>query len=398
MNIIVMPKIGLTMTEGTLASWNVSPGEEVRMGDVIFVVETDKVATEITARAAGKIDALKVAAGETVPVGAVVATWTGPSQGAEEDSTSADGTNGNGDVAVPHPSSPSLVKPRSRIVSTPYARRLARSLGLDLHGITGSGPAGRVKAGDLRQQNSESTSERSAAEAAPAVSIKPTRRPLSNIERTVARRLTAAKQDIPHFYVMAEADVTRLIEFRKKLNSGIGKIKISFTHLLLLATGRALLENSALNIVWDNEEIVTLQGSDVGLAVDTSKGLFAPVLRRVGTKRLDELAQDASDVVELARAGALRPEHLSGGAVTISNVGMHGASWIVPIINPGQSSIIGVGTAKAHFCPDASGSPVLKQFVSLVLSGDHRVLDGVKGAQFLSAIVHLLEHPSELAR
>jgi pyruvate dehydrogenase E2 component (dihydrolipoamide acetyltransferase) len=379
MNSIVMPKLGLTMTEGILASWSVAPGDEVRAGDVMFVVETDKIATEITARAAGRIDAIKVAEGETVPVGAVVATWTGPSDDQPDDDTStedvADTTGKEVDPAAARPTPQPAPTSASRIVSTPYARRLARSNGLDLHGVTGSGPGGRVKAADLQI---------------------PARRALSNVEKIVARRLTAAKRDIPHFYVMAEADVTALTELRTVLNNDERDIKISFNHLMLLATGRALQENAVFNVVWDNEEIVTLPGSDVGFAVDTPKGLFAPVLRKVGRKRLDELALEANDLAEMARAGNLRPEDLSGGAVTVSNVGMHGASWLVPIVNPGQSSIIGVGAAKPQFRPDHSGSPTLRQLVSLVLSGDHRVLDGVKGAQFLNAIVCLLEHPSEL--
>jgi pyruvate dehydrogenase E2 component (dihydrolipoamide acetyltransferase) len=377
MNTILMPKLGLTMTEGILASWSVAPGDEVHAGDVIFVVETEKIATEITARAAGRIEAIKVAEGETVPVGAVVATWTGPSGGQwGEDTGAPEAAHPSGGESDPAPARPrSAVTPESRLSSTPYARRLARSQGLDLRGVKGSGPGGRVKAADLKI---------------------PTRRPLSNVEKIVARKLTAAKQDIPHFYVMAEADVTALIEIRKALNNEPGKTRISFNHLILLATGRALQENAACNIVWDNEEIVTLQGSDVGFAVDTPKGLFAPVLRTVGTKSLHDLARDANHLAELARVGNLRREDLSGGAVTISNIGMHGASWLVPIVNPGQSSIIGVGAAKPQFRPDASGAPILRQFVSLVLSGDHRVLDGVKGAQFLNAIVHRLEHPTEL--
>jgi pyruvate dehydrogenase E2 component (dihydrolipoamide acetyltransferase) len=276
MNSIVMPKLGLTMTEGILASWSVAPGDEVRAGDVMFVVETDKIATEITARAAGRIDAIKVAEGETVPVGAVVATWTGPSDDQPDDDTStedvADTTGKEVDPAAARPTPQPAPTSASRIVSTPYARRLARSNGLDLHGVTGSGPGGRVKAADLQI---------------------PARRALSNVEKIVARRLTAAKRDIPHFYVMAEADVTALTELRTVLNNDERDIKISFNHLMLLATGRALQENAVFNVVWDNEEIVTLPGSDVGFAVDTPKGLFAPVLRKVGRKRLDELALEA---------------------------------------------------------------------------------------------------------
>jgi pyruvate dehydrogenase E2 component (dihydrolipoamide acetyltransferase) len=402
---IVMPKIGLTMTEGVLASWNVGPGDEVREGDVIFVVETDKIATEVTARAAGKIDTIKVTQGETVPVGSVVATWTGPATGAEDhDIDNIGEAQGTGNDLAPQASAISPQTRRTRIVATPQARRLARSLGLDLRKIKGSGPGGRIKASDLPQPNTVPDATNIAAEAdapktpEPAAAAGKVRRPLSSIERTVARRLTAAKREIPHFYVMAEANLSRLMELRTELNADTSKSKISVNHLMLLATGRALLKNPDFNVIWDSEELVTLTGSDVGFAVDTPQGLYAPVLRGVGTMRIDELAEAASGVAERARRGNLRPEDLSGGAITVSNVGMYGASWIVPIINPGQSAIIGVGATKAQFRPDSAGAPALCEIVSLVLSGDHRVLDGVKGARLLNAVINLLEHPLDLIR
>lgn len=396
---IVMPKLGLTMTEGLLSSWRVAPGDDVREGDILFIVETEKVATEIEANADGRIGDLVVPEGETVPVGAVVATWSVQS-GTAPSSTGAEPAPARTEpAAVAEPKDVSLpcadTRPAARsarIIATPLARRVAREKGVDLSAVSGTGPRGRIKLKDvLAQQAKPSASKPATAPVAGA-----SRRPATAIEKVVARRLGEAKQTIPHFYVHAEADVTRLLEIRAELNAGNTGAKLTLTHFIAAAVGRALQRMPELDAVWDNEEIVALGETDVGIAVDTERGLLVPVLRNAGALSLGGIAAAMTEIVQRARDGRLTAGDFQGGAISISNVGMFGASYLVPIINPGQSAILGVAATKQVFRPDAEGRPVLKQEMGLVLSCDHRLLDGVKAARFLDLVVRLLQQPLQL--
>jgi pyruvate dehydrogenase E2 component (dihydrolipoamide acetyltransferase) len=358
-----MPKLGLTMTEGTLSKWHVRPGDAVQPGDLLFVAETEKTATDIAATEAGRIGALLAPEGSIVAVGAPVATW-------EAGGAAAGGAAG-------------------RLIATPLARRLARRGGIDLASIRGSGPRQRIKARDVEQ-----------ALAAPSPPAPPlSTPPLSRrAGAAVARRMTEAKQTIPHFYLAAELDATRLLAFRQELNETDGRPRIGITHLLLAAAGRALAAEPAFGAVWTDVGARTVGGSDVGLAIDTPAGLLAPVVRDAGRLRLDDLAAAADALVAAARDGRLTPGDLEGGALTVSNLGMHRVAFVVPIINPGQAAILGVGAPRAAFRPDAQGAPALRQEIMLVLSADHRVLDGVRAARLLGAIVDLLERPLDLLR
>ena len=407
-NAILMPKLGLTMTEGVVASWNVKSGDTVATGDIMFVVETDKIATDVPAEEALVIDAILAAEGETVPVGATVATFIRP---------------GSAATPTPAPSPPAQaplpeaaadqpvanVKPSTdtataidsaRILATPLARRIAGRNGIDLRRIQGSGPRGRIKAADLPPVPLPTAQPDVAVPAAAlagagwsGIARKPT-----SIERTIAERLTAAKQSTPHFYVMADADVTELLALRSSLNADARYAKVTVNHLILLAMVRALSQMPEFNIVWTDEGIVTLDRVDVGLAVETPRGLLAPVIRDLGGRSITELVQSANQIIERARAGQLSADLLQGGAITLSNVGMFGATYLVPIINLGQSAILGAGGNRAVFRPDGNGQPVMRQEIGLTLSCDHRVHDGARAARFLNLLVSLIESPLTLLR
>ena len=397
---IVMPKLGLTMTEGLLAAWQVGPGDTVRAGDVLFVVETEKIATEIAAQQDGRIGAIHVPEGETVAVGTVLAEW-GDGTLVRESAlpVSIAATPG----ASPSPpaalaSVTAAPSPAGRLVATPLAKRLARRAGLDLGGIAGSGPHGRIKAIDVQAALDVAPVPAEAAPRDATPRSGGTRRPASGVEKVIARRLGEAKRTIPHFYVLAEADVTALLALREELNGEPGRPRLSITHFIMAAVGRALLAMPDCNRVWEDEEIVSLPASDVGLAVDGERGLMVPVLRDAGRLSLDDVAQACAALVTRARAGRLDTADLAGGAISVSNVGMFGASHLVPIVNPGQAAILGVAAEKPVFRPDAAGAPVLRREIGLVLSCDHRVLDGVRAARFLDHVVALLAHPLRLLR
>lgn len=405
---IVMPKLGLTMTEGLIASWSVKPGDEVSEGDILFVVETEKIATEVPARSPGRILSILAGEGDVVPVGATVATWTGASAPAAEEAPAPAEAPSPAEPAAQ--ASPVAAAPQpaagGRILSTPLARKIARNAGIDLAAVTGTGPRGRIKAGDVDAFLVAARAQPAARPAAPLPTApnlpRPpagaTRRPATGIEKVVARRLTEAKQTIPHFYVLAEADVTRLLALREELNGQSGFTRLSLTHFVVAAVGRALAQMPEVNVVWGDDEVIALPHGDVGVAVDTARGLLVPVVRRADSLSLDAIARAMGEAVERAREGRLEAADLQGGAISVSNVGMFGASHLIPIINPGQSAILGAAAVKPAFRPDGAGAPALVQKLGLVLSCDHRVLDGVKAARFLDLVVKLLQQPLALLR
>lgn len=385
---ITMPKLGLTMTEGLLARWHVKPGDRVRAGDALFVVETDKIATDVEAAGEGEIVSIEVTEGSTAPVGAVVARWTGATTLADAAASAAAPLIG-----------------AARVIATPLARRLARRAGIDLASIRGSGPCGRIKARDVEIAAASLPRSETMRDAgliampAEVGRLSPEqRRPAKLAEHTLARRMTLSKETIPHFYVTADADVTRLLALRDELNAETGNVRLSLTHFALAALARALLQFPEVNRVWDTNDIVTFGGIDIGLAVSTERGLIAPVLRNVGSLSLDGIARACQELVARARHGRLTAADLTGGALTLSNVGMFGAAHLIPIINPGQAAILGVGTTRPVFRPDSNGQPSLRQELGLALSCDHRVLDGVSAARFLDAVTRFLQQPLLLLR
>lgn len=377
---IVMPKLGLTMTEGLLAEWRVQPGTRVAAGDILFVVETEKIATDIEAAGEGEILELLVPVGSTVAVGTPVARWTGAASSAAPAPVEP--------PAAAPPAPRPLVASGTRVLATPLARRMARERGIDIATVTGTGPRGRIKAKDIP----------AALAPAAAAPTSGTFIPLDRVRAASARRLTQAKQEMPHFYVGAAAEISRLLTLRDEWREIPGAPRLTVTHAVLAAMGRALLAMPDLNRVWEGDGWRRIATSDVGLAVDTPRGLFAPVLRDAGRMSLDALAERTNALVDRARAGRLTPDELEGGAISLSNVGMFGARFLVPIVNPGQSMILGLGAMESLFRPDANGAPALRREVTLVLSADHRVLDGAAAAAFLARIVACLEKPLALLR
>jgi len=361
-----MPKLGLTMTEGMLAEWKVAPGDGVAVGDVLFVVETDKIANEIEATESGTINALLVEPGDVVAVGATVATFVTDQQG----------------KAAP------VIEQPSRVIATPLARRMASESGVDIASVAGSGPRGRIMADDI-----SATLQAQPASVQAIAMNRGEVKPLGKYQKVAARRLTQAKRDIPHFYVFAEADVTELLKLRGQLNSDPGFIKLTVNHFIIAAVARALGELPEINCVWTDDGLLQLAQIDVGLAVESPKGLVAPVLPDLANHSLDEIAGAATKLVERARGGRLVATELEGGATSISNVGMFGATALLPIINPGQSSILGVGRSQSVFRPDEHAQPRLCQVMNLALSCDHRVIDGALAARFLQQVQDGLERP-----
>ncbi|CAO3433625.1 dihydrolipoamide acetyltransferase family protein [Azospirillum doebereinerae] len=410
---LVMPKLGLTMTEGVLAEWRVRPGQPFKTGDVLVVVETDKIASEIEADSDGVLIETTIPVGETVAVGTPIARWSADGSGAVP--APVDGTaSPTAEPLAPTAKTgaktgplPAPLRDGERVLSTPLARRRAQDLGVDLTTLTGSGPRGRIKMADVEaaaQRQASAPASVPAPELAPITAAAGERSKPSTMQATIARRLTAAKRDVPHFYLAAEAEVSELMALRERLNADAepGLPRVSMTHLVLAAVGRALAATPDMDRVWDDAtpggEILSLGQGDIGMAVDTPRGLVAPVLRGAAHLSLDRLAREAAALTERARSGRLAAEDFQGGAITVSNAGMHNVTFMTSIINPGQSSILGVGSVRSVFRPDESGAPVLKRELGLVLSADHRLFDGVAALAFLNRIIAGLERPLRLLR
>ena len=334
---------------------------------------------------------ISVAVGETAQVGAEIGYWE-------------DGVD-----AAPAAAPPAL--PRRPV--TPWARTLARRHGIDLGGVVGSGPRRGVRGRDVEAAQARSaslpasgsaepralpTSPPPSAPAAPASATAPGRIVAFNAtQRGVAARLVASKQQAPHFYLTREVEVTPLLELHARLKGQQGEEpRLTLNHFILAATGRALVALPDLNRVWCEEGTLLLDRPDVGIAVHTERGLAVPVLRDTGRLALGALARQANALVERARTGRLAADEMGGGAITVSNAGMHGLAAMASIIVPGQSMILGVGAVRELFRPDAQGAPRLCREMALTLSLDHRVLDGVAGAALLAALADALAAPTRL--
>ncbi|MCW5656774.1 MAG: 2-oxo acid dehydrogenase subunit E2 [Burkholderiaceae bacterium] len=394
-----MPKLGLTMTEGVLAEWTVASGARFKAGDCVFVVENDKAASEVAAEQDGVMGAPLVAVGQTVAVGEVVGHWD---DGLDAPVPAAP-------AAAPATVPAAAALPAGRRAVTPWARQFAKRHGVDLSSVAGSGPRGRVRGRDVEAARSRLPDGAGVAapiaEAAPVPAVAPSPPalptagrvlPFDPLRRRVAASLVAVKQQAPHFYLVREAEVSALLELYARLKDPEAEPRITLNHFIVAAVGRALVAHPDLNLVWCEEGALRLDAPDVGVAVNTERGLVVPVVRNAGRLGLGALARQANALVERARSGRLSSDEMGGGAITVSNAGMHGLAAMASIIVPGQAMILGVGAVRELFRPDAQGAPALRREITLTLSVDHRVLDGVAGAALLGAMVDALAHPTRL--
>lgn len=408
---IRVPKLGLTMTEGTLVEWCVGPGEAFSEGQTLFVIESEKAASEIPAEADGVLIETLADAGATLPCGTLIGHWEGKASALRQDdsvasnsSATAVGSATQTPAALSEAAIVSRAATGDRVIATPLAKRIAKNHAVDLHRIKGSGPGGRIRAIDVQHMldaESPVTNVQAAPAGATGSGISTARggdrlRTPTALERTRAERLTAAKQQVPHFYLSLEADVTALCQLRQELNAAQEFRRFTLNHFILAAVGCALKRMPEANVVWTDEGILELTSADVGMAVNTDRGLYVPVLRDVGSVPLSGIARTARELIDRAQEGRLSAQEMSGGAITVSNAGMYDVTYMSSIINPGQSMILGVGSLRDIFRPDENGQPSLRREMGLVLSADHRVLDGVKALRFLKLVLEGLERPLPL--
>jgi pyruvate dehydrogenase E2 component (dihydrolipoamide acetyltransferase) len=416
---VTMPRLSDTMEEGTIVAWHKQPGDRVERGDVLAEIETDKATMDLEAYDAGVLEQIVVPAGETVPIGTVVAivgsgapaAAGGPAPAAP---AKADVPAAPQAAAVPPAPAPDRAAPvpaavsagnGERIKASPMARAVARDLGVDLRTLSGSGPGGRIVKADVESALRAPTAEPALATPAPALSpaapaFTPATSddveeiPLTNVRKVVARRLVESMQSAPHFYLTSVIDADALVAFRAELNQRLGGdgIKLSMNDLIVKACATALRADPEINVSWAGDKILRHRRIHLGIAVALEEGLIVPVVRDADQKSVTQISREAKALVERARAGKLTPNEFQGGTFTISNLGMFGIDHFTAVINPPEAAILAVGaTIPEPVVRD--GRVVVRHTMKLTLSIDHRALDGAAGARFLALLQAILEDP-----
>ncbi len=405
---IVMEALSPTMEEGRLVEWKKQEGDAVAAGDVIAEVETDKAVMELVARAGGILLKQLVPAGTTVPVSSPVG-WIGAAGESVDGGGSAASSATARKAAVatgPEASSAASVpvaaiqsrEPEGRIKASPLARRIAADKGVDLGAVSGSGPEGRIIKRDLEgvsvqprlAAGGRPTTGRAGGE--PAFSDVP----LTQIRKSIAKRLVQSIGPVPTFYLTSEVDMERVAEAREALNAAAAdQGKISFNDIVLKSVATALIQHPACNAWWQDDHIRYWSEVHIGMAVAVNDGLITPVIRNAETKSLRDISAETRDLAKRARERKLRPEEYTGSTFSVSNLGMFDIEHFTAIINPPEAGILAVGSiAKVPaVVNDALG---IRRRMRLTMSCDHRVIDGATGAQFLKTLKLLLENPLAL--
>ena len=431
---ILMPALSPTMEEGTLAKWLVKEGDTVTSGDIIAEIETDKATMEFEAVDEGTIGKIIVAEGsEGVKVNALIAVLLEDGEEASDAALSSAPADDAGNKAAAkavtaEPATPTNAEPSSapapaapaasdgtRIFASPLARRIAADQGLDLSALKGSGPHGRIvkadvlAAGDAPAKTAPAATSPGGSAATPAptpsVSLDAnakiyadrefTEIPLDGMRKTIAARLTEAKQTIPHFYLRRDIKIDNLLSFRGQLNKQLEArgVKLSVNDFIIKACALALQTVPAANAVWAGDRVLQLTPSDVAVAVAIEGGLFTPVLKDADQKSLSTLSAEMKDLATRARSKKLAPHEYQGGSFAISNLGMFGIDNFDAVINPPHGAILAVGAGVKKPMIDEEGQVSVATVMSVTLSVDHRVIDGALGAELLKTIVDNLENP-----
>ena len=398
---ILMPALSPTMEKGNLARWLKKEGDQVKSGEVIAEIETDKATMEVEAVDEGTLAKILVPEGtQDVPVNDVIAVLAGFGAGAAA-AAAAPQLNGH-----------------ARVFSSPLARRLAKDAGIDLARITGTGPHGRVVARDVEEAKS-GKGLKAAPSAAPAAAGAPALAPSMSdkqilalfepgsyeviphdgMRRTIAQRLTASVQNVPHFYLTIDCDIGKLLTAREEINAAAPKdkekkplYKLSVNDFVIKAMAVALQKIPNCNVSWTEGGMVKHKHSDVGVAVAMPGGLITPIIRKAETKTLSAISGEMKDFAARARSRKLKPEEYQGGTTAVSNLGMYGINHFTAVINPPHATILAVGTSEERPVV-RNGKIEIANMMSVTLSCDHRAIDGALGAELIGAFKQLIENP-----
>lgn len=406
--LIRMPEIAANATHAVLIEWTVKEGDTVCVGDCLAEIETDKAVVELAAESDGVIGSLLVAAGTNVPVGAPIAALFGKGESKTDVSALlAQATHLT--AAEPAPASQSTIAasvpatvasavpavlfagaaPGGRVFASPLARRLAKDRGIDLAGVKGSGPNGRIVKLDIQNAAVVKQPEAMAQTATAAGGYDVIAH--TGMRKTIARRLTESKTTIPHFYLNMECRMDALLALRKQINSTAPR-KISINDFIIKAAACALRDMPDMNVTWTDEAMHRHHNVDIAVAVSTDSGLITPIVRAAQQKTLSSISSTMASLAERARASKLMPNEYQGGAFCISNLGMYGVSDFAAIINPPQAAILAVGaTQKVPVVVEDAVQVAL--VMRCTLSVDHRAIDGALAAKWLAVFKGYIENP-----
>jgi pyruvate dehydrogenase E2 component (dihydrolipoamide acetyltransferase) len=443
-----MPQLGETVAEGKITKWFKKSGDAIKPGDNLFEIETDKTSMEVPATFAGTLTEINFGVGETAKVGAVVAVISGAGEAPSKPASAAviapvskppaapqtpfapakagvqsqelgphvrgDERKNESSFAYPDMSPWREVRTPERNYGpaqlaggtqvTPLARRLAGERGIDLSKISGSGPRGRIVAGDIE---SAAPARGTMASGASAAQVKVLYQgiayeevPLDAMRATIARRLVEAVQTIPHFHLTADLEIDRLLAMRETANGAAPSDKegnrafhLSLNDFIIKAWAAALQRVPAANAVWAQDRILRFKNSDIGVAVALDGGLITPVIRNAETKSLTSISREINDLAARARNKTLKPDEYQGGASAISNLGMHGIRQFTAIINPPHATILAVGASRRAPVETEDGGVKFVTQMTVTLACDHRVIDGALGAELLAAFKGYIEQP-----
>ncbi len=415
---ILMPALSPTMTEGKLAKWHVKVGDTVKSGQVMCEIETDKATMEVEAVDEGRIGQIVVPEGaEGVKVNAVIAILL------EEGEKSVPAAAAAAPTAAPAPPAlaptptapapkpatpapqPAAASGGARIVASPLAKRIAADKGVNLAGIKGSGPNGRIVKADVESAKpGAAPAAAPTARAMPGVRSQPictapgdTRIPHTAIRKVIARRMLESKQTVPHFYLTVEFEIDALLAARQAINTVAEKkgTKVSVNDMIIKACAKALRDHPDCNASWTEDEMVQYGAVDISVAVATDRGLITPIVRNADMKGLAQIATEMKDLAARAKVGKLKLDEFQGGGFTISNLGMFGVKDFAAIINPPQAMILAVGAGQERVVA-RKGQMVIRTMMDCTLAVDHRVVDGALGAQWLQTLRRYVEQPASM--
>jgi pyruvate dehydrogenase E2 component (dihydrolipoamide acetyltransferase) len=417
---VLMPALSPTMEKGKLAKWLKKEGDKVKSGDILAEIETDKATMEVEAVDEGTLGKLLVAAGtEDVLVNTPIAVILGegekagdaPAPAAPAPKPSAPAAAAAPAPAAPQPSA--TPKPEgARVFASPLARRIARQKGIDIAALLGSGPHGRIVLKDVETAKPAAAAP-AAKPAATAIAVQPSDEqvlrlfaegsyelvPHDGMRKAIARRLTEAKQTIPHYYVSVDVTIDELLELRERLNlqapkdkDGKHLWKVSVNDFIIKAMAMALIRVPDANVSWTENAMVRHKHADIGVAVSIPGGLITPIVRKANTKGLAQISDEMKDYVARARNRKLKPDEYTGGSAAVSNMGMMNVKSFAAIVNPPHASILAIGSAERR--PVVRGNDIkIEQQMTITLSTDHRCIDGALGAEFIGVIKSYLEEP-----
>jgi pyruvate dehydrogenase E2 component (dihydrolipoamide acetyltransferase) len=411
-----MEALSPTMEEGRLVKWTKKEGDAVKSGETLAEVETDKAVMELIARADGQLLKIEVKEGTTVPVGNVVA-WIGKPGEKVDGATAQKAAPAPAGAPAPAPAqaqapapppaapartptpAPVAVADATRVKASPLAKRIAKDAGVDLKLVQGSGPGGRVVKRDV--ENVPAGTHAAAALPASRISHPVARSgapyedvPLSQIRKTIAKRLAASIGPVPHFFLTTEIDMERAADAREALNKQLGEAggKISFNDIIVKAVALALMQHRACNAWFQEDHIRYWNEVHIGMAVAIEDGLITPVIRNADQKSLREISAESRELAGRARNRRLKPEEYTGGTFSVSNLGMFDIDHFTAVINPPEAGIVAIGSIVPQAIPEGE-RVVVRRRMHLTMSCDHRVIDGATGAAFLRTLKQMLENP-----